>query len=322
MDVQSACLVCSRPHDIWKCNKFKGFTYEEKRTVVQSCGLCNKCLVKGHIAKECPKVNFKCQSPGCGGNHHTLMHRSTTGNGRVLDPGNSQGNTGSQNSSNSVGNATADQRSQLPSQVTAVPRNVTGAGNGNGIAVAATGAGESRVCHGIIPVKIRGKSNNRMIKTYALLDSGSEVTLCHELLANKLELDGERHNFTLTGMTGSTLVESNLVDLVVMSMDESVAVELLNVKTVDQMPISSSCIPKPEDLARWPHLEDIDIPVLRDGEVMLLIGFKERPSLFLPLEFKAGGDNEPIAVRYSLGWTVMGPMGESPLFSELCSSGR
>lgn len=179
-----------------------------------------------------------------------LMHRSTTGNGRGHDPGNSQGNTGSQNSSTSVGNAAADQRSQLPSQVTAVPRNVTGAGNGNGIAVAATGAGESRVCLGIIPVKIRGKSNNRMIKTYALLDSGSEVTLCHELLANKLELDGERLNFTLTGMTGSTLMESNLVTL---SMDESVAVELLNVKTVDQLPISSSCIPKPEDLARSPR---------------------------------------------------------------------
>jgi len=52
------------------------------------------------------------------------------------------------------------------------PRDVTGAGNGNGIAVAATGAGETRVCVGIIPVKVQGKSNDRIVETYALLDNG------------------------------------------------------------------------------------------------------------------------------------------------------
>ena len=31
--------------------------------------------------------------------------------------------------------------------------------------------------------------------------------------------------------------------------------------------------------------------------------------LFLPLEYKAGGEDEPVAVRYSLGWTVIGPVG-------------
>ena len=74
------------------------------------------------------------------------------------------------------------------------------------------------------------------------------------------------------------------------------------------MPISTSCIVKTEDLARWPHLRDIDIPVIETGEVMLLIGLMENPSLFLPLECKSGERNEPIAIRYSLGWTVMCPM--------------
>ena len=54
----------------------------------------------------------------------------------------------------------------------------------------------------------------------------------------------------------------------------------------------------------------IDIPSIENGEVCLLIGLKERPTLFLPLELKSGGDNEPIAIRYSLGWTVMGPVGD------------
>ena len=61
-------------------------------------------------------------------------------------------------------------------------------------------------------------------------------------------------------MTGSTQMESRVVDLTVMSMDESDVVELPSVKTVTQMPISPSCIPKKEDLACWPHLRGIDIP--------------------------------------------------------------
>lgn len=67
------------------------------------------------------------------------------------------------------------------------------------------------------------------------------------------------------------------------------------------MLISTSCIVKTEDLTWWPHLRDIDIPVLENGEVLLLIGLKENPGLFLPLECKSDGHDEPIAIRYSLG---------------------
>jgi len=126
-----------------------------------------------------------------------------------------------------------------------------------------------------------------VIETYALLDNGSEVTLCHERLVKELRLDGQRFEFTLTGMTGSEKVDSKLVDLVVKSIDDSVEVELCSVKTVINMPISTSSIAKREDLVRWPHLRGIDIPSIEHGEVCLLIGLKERP-----------------------GWTVMGPVGD------------
>ena len=134
--------------------------------------------------------------------------------------------------------------------------------------------------------------------------------MCHEQLVSELELDRERLSFTLTGITGSTQMESRVVNLTVMSMDESIVVELPGVRTVAQMPISRSCIPREGDLARWPHLQGVDIPAVRDTEVLLLIGLKEKPGLFLPLEVKAGDVDEPIAIRYSLGWMVMGPKGE------------
>ena len=111
-------------------------------------------------------------------------------------------------------------------------------------------------------------------------------------------------------MTGSQKVNSKLVDLLVKSIDDSVDVELCKVKTVLNMPISTSCVASQrEDLVRWTHLHGIDISSIEDGEVSFLIGSKERPTLFLLLELKTGGDNEPIAIQYSLGWTVMGLMG-------------
>ena len=67
------------------------------------------------------------------------------------------------------------------------------------------------------------------------------------------------------------------------------------------MPISISYIATREAVVRWSHLQDIDIPPLRDEEVMLLIGLKENSSLIISLEYRAGRGNEAIAIRYSLG---------------------
>lgn len=123
------------------------------------------------------------------------------------------------------------------------------------------------------------------------------MTLCHERLAKEVRLDGERVSFTLTGKTGSSQVEGCLAGLVVKSMDESIAVELLNVRTANNMPISTSYIAKKKGLARWPHLRVSDIPVLENGEFMLLIVLKESSGLFLPLECKSGVHDEPVAIR-------------------------
>ena len=99
------------------------------------------------------------------------------------------------------------------------------------------------------------------------------------------------------------------MDIVVSSFDGSTEVKLQGVKTVKEIPISSGCLPKQVDVERWPYLRDLCIPELENGNIMLLIGLKENPRLLLPLECKEGGEGDPIAVRYSLGWTVLGPVG-------------
>ena len=119
---------------------------------------------------------------------------------------------------------------------------------------------------------------------------------------------GEKLNFTLTGMTGSQKVESQVVDIVVESIDGSTSVALENIRTVRNIPISEGWIPR-KDLKNWHHFENVDLHEAESREVMLIIGVKGSPPLFLPLDYRVGGQNQPVAVRYSLGWTIMGAVG-------------
>ena len=111
-------------------------------------------------------------------------------------------------------------------------------------------------------------------------------------------------------MTGSAKVESELVDIIVSSMDDEISVELSDVRTVDQMPISEACIAKKGNVRKWSHLRDLPLQELETKEVTLVIGLQEKPALFLPLGYNTEGEKDPVAIRYSLGWTVLGPVGD------------
>ena len=136
------------------------------------------------------------------------------------------------------------------------------------------------------------------------------MTLCKEQLFSELGTRGSNCSYELQGVTGSRRVEGHVVDVVVMSVDGKVSEELLNVRTVEQIPVAISCIPRKEDISNWSHLRDIDLPQLSQSDVGLIIGLKEKPTLFVPLECRSGGNGEPVAVQYSLGWRVMGPLSD------------
>ena len=142
-------------------------------------------------------------------------------------------------------------------------------------------------------------------------ESISQVRLIHQKLQRELEAHGRKIDFTLSGINGSKQIDSELLGIVVMSMDGETSLELSNVRTVEKMPIAGSCIARKEDIKSWPHLNGVPITELDVNEVTLVIGLQERPSIFLPLEYRIGGENDPLAIRYSLGWTVVGPIGES-----------
>ena len=107
------CQMCSGQHSIWQCEWFKQLSVPERKKLAADKALCFKCLGTGHYARVCPKKHFRCKVPSCGKEHHTLLH---------------------------VAEKTCDEKERSAGEDIVESK-----------VVAATGAGESRVCLGVIP---------------------------------------------------------------------------------------------------------------------------------------------------------------------------
>ena len=103
-----------------------------------------------------------------------------------------------------------------------------GVGKGDKVNVSATttDVGGGKVYLGVIPVKVSATNSSEFVETYALMDNGLGVTLCHEQLPRKLGLLGDKINYTLTGMTGSSEIKGQMVDITVKSIDKAFVVEI------------------------------------------------------------------------------------------------
>ena len=88
--------------------------------------------------------------------------------------------------------------------------NHDGQSGGRASVTAATGASERRVCLGVVPLKVRAKGGGRVVETYALLDSASEVTLWKEQLSLELGLWGLKRDYELQGVTETRKVEGHV----------------------------------------------------------------------------------------------------------------
>nr|XP_039261902.1 uncharacterized protein LOC120338039 [Styela clava] len=163
----------------------------------------------------------------------------------------------------------------------------------------------TRVQFQLLPVLVRG-ANGRSEYTVALLDSASRVSLIHPKLKTKLDLRGCRKKLMLTTLAGTGIsYDSEAVGCFVRDKLNPDGKEL-DLKSVF---VCDNRIPHPErrqtDFETFHHLRGIPLPDIKENEVMLLIG-ADHPFAHFQLERRVGGDNEPIAIRTPLGWTLLG----------------
>ena len=165
----AVCPVCNAAHPLAKCKVFIEKNFEERLQVMRKAQLCHNCFKYGHIAVGC-LARSTCEVQGCKRRHHTLLHPPP-----------------SQQSVENRTRVSVEQGTQVSSGTP------LSSGQTN-----STSTGGGKVCLRVVPVKVRSRDADKVVETYALLDSGSDISLCDKTLARELGVRGQEKTFFLT----------------------------------------------------------------------------------------------------------------------------
>ena len=158
----------------------------------------------------------------------------------------------------------------------------------------------------VVPVKIWGNGQG-LEETYALLDEGSNTTLCNEQLLDKLKVRGQKVQFSLATVNGMEVRKGRRADLTVQGFGEQTAIQLSNVISVPVLPELLSSIPSSKDCHAYPEvLEGVTFPNFK-GSVELLIG-ADVPRADRTFKYRVNHSGGPNAVKCALGWALVGPI--------------
>ena len=271
--------VCNAAHPLAKCKIFIEKNFGERLQVMRKAQLCHNCFMYGHIAVGC-LARSTCEVQGCRRRDHSLLHPPP--------------------SQQSVENRT--RAVQQGTQVSSGTPLTSGQTN-------STSAGGGKACLRVVPVKVRSRDSNKAVETYALLDSGSDISLCDKTLARELGVRGQEKTFFLTTQEREDSPRvGHDISLTVEPLDGTDKVEVKRLWTVDRLNASRRSIPSEQDTRKWLHLEGIKLPSTSEKEVRLIVG-TNAPEAFWVLEERRGNRGEPYAIRTPLGWTLIGPVG-------------
>ena len=288
------CPLCKASHWLSRCEVFRGNSVDERIKFVRGKGLCDNCLMPGHIAMSCPKESY-CQIIGCKISHRkhsTFLHPR---NDKQVQP--ELQTSPEAQPSNTESGGQIDQARSCFTEVAAV----------EGLC-SATGAGAPATGLAIVPVNVRAKGKEKIVQTYAFLDPGSNTTFCTDKLIDRLGATGRKTTLSLTTMDNDNVKSQSLmVNLEVSDLQGQNTIEMRNVFSRAKLPVAVGDIPVQSDVDRWPYLKDINLPYI-DAEIDLLIG-NDVPKALEPQEVKRSEDGGPYAVRTLLGWTINGPLG-------------
>ena len=163
-----------------------------------------------------------------------------------------------------------------------------------------------KVCMRIVPVRVQ--AGGMEVTTYALLDNGSNKSLCTEGLLKALGVRGNPVSYNITTVNKTARRSSGVeAKLLIKPVDGDNAVVLDQVWSMESLNISLKGLPSDEEIQAWPHLTGIQVPQIEADEITLLIG-SDVPEAFWVEEDRRGLRGEPYALKTPLGWSLLGPV--------------
>ena len=127
---------------------------------------------------------------------------------------------------------------------------------------------------GISCVNVFVEGSDALYKCKAIVDQKSSVNLCSDRLAKRLVLPVTQYKTTFNVATGDYVIEgSKLSGTKVYSQDMQNSVQVNDVLTVKQIPVSMNSVFKESNIHGMEHLKGIEIPSCTNSDqIDLLIG--------------------------------------------------
>ncbi|CAB4009683.1 Hypothetical predicted protein [Paramuricea clavata] len=228
--VTTPCPCCSQAHPIYRCELFKGKTPGERFELAKRKNLCYTCLKSNqikqlgrtmkHTARSCPS-KFKCKIEGCGALHHTLLHKPESLKETAEEK---------------------DKNIELPTVTSST----------------ATSKATHAVLLRVIPVRVIGE--RQVATTYAMLDSGSEITLVDQSLVKQVGAQGHLDKLVVSTVSKENDVQHGYcINLSVESLinENSKRLKLTNAWSSKELKIPLRHQGVFQDKSRWPHLQNV-----------------------------------------------------------------
>uniref|UniRef100_A0A5S6QZ80 Peptidase A2 domain-containing protein n=1 Tax=Trichuris muris TaxID=70415 RepID=A0A5S6QZ80_TRIMR len=190
-----------------------------------------------HHKASCPS-NAVCQEGGCTSAHHRWLH----GVPRIA--------------------LSSRSTTKTTEQVNPVP--------GVNIGTAAIRNYQQDIVCAVVPVQLR--CNGRVVDSFALLDSGSEVTLMDSSVAERLQATGSKRQFRIRTVNGEQVVQVRELTCELSSRDGMFNFCLDRAVAVPRLDVGARVLHLPAAKAEWQHLKDLPFPSVTSGRVEVLIG--------------------------------------------------
>ena len=162
------CPICDNgEHSVPQCRKFVDMKPNGRLDAALRNQICFMCLIPGHITRECTNP-VKCQANEYGQRHATMLHEADWEGLRRASREKREARAGS--SSDTEGHHVSSDHHIMGNKV-ALP---------------------------FLLVKVTSPETGILVKTYALLDCGSNVSLCQDRLLQMLKARGRTEKMSLT----------------------------------------------------------------------------------------------------------------------------
>ena len=279
------CPICDDgEHSVPQCRRFLSMNANDRLDVALKCQICFMCLTPGHITRECSNP-VKCQEKRCGQRHATTLHDADWEGLRRA----------SREKRDAEARSLETNSSGIESHHVSSSHHVMG----------------NKVALPFLLVNVTSPETGISVKTYALLDSGSNVSLCQDKLLHLLKARGRTERMSLTTLEKeNNETMARVISLRISNLDGSDEITIPQVFARPNLRLSSSNLVTEAEVWKWPHLKDLPLHHAEIDDVALLIG-QDCPEALMPLTTIPGGKGEPYAVRTRLGWSISGPISNS-----------